>query len=59
MVMQCCVCEDILLDVEEVEKLRSFEKEHESSKVSTGYCPDCFGRLVGSAIGVNVEKMAA
>ncbi|MFC1491640.1 hypothetical protein ACFLQ0_03520 [Nitrospinota bacterium] len=59
MAMQCCVCEDILIEVEEMEKLRSPRKNREPSKVSSGYCPDCFGRLVGSAIGAHAEKAAA
>ncbi|MBT3350115.1 MAG: hypothetical protein HOC91_01505 [Nitrospinaceae bacterium] len=59
MAMQCCVCSEILVEMEEVEKLQATVKENEASKVSSGYCPDCFGRLVGSAIGVKSEKMAA
>jgi hypothetical protein len=59
MAMQCCVCTEILLEVEEVEKLQASARKKEASKVSSGYCPDCFGRLVGSAIGVKTEHMAA
>ncbi len=59
MAMKCCVCEDILLEESEAEELRSSKSNRESSKVSSGYCPDCFGRLVGSAIGVQIEKSAA
>ena len=59
MAMQCCVCTEILIEMEEVEKLQAPVKEKEASKVYRGYCPDCFGRLVGSAIGVKTEKMAA
>jgi hypothetical protein len=57
MAMLCCVCTEILIEIKVVEKLQV--KEKESSKVSSGYCPDYFGRLVGSAIGVKIEQMAA
>jgi hypothetical protein len=57
MAMLCCVCTEILIEIKVVEKLQV--KEKESSKVSSGYCPDYFGRQVGSAIGVKIEQMAA
>ncbi|MFP6890122.1 MAG: hypothetical protein VCF07_10290 [Nitrospinota bacterium] len=59
MALQCCVCEDILIEAVEMDKLHSSKRENKVSKVSSGYCLDCFGRLVGSAIGVHAEKAAA
>ncbi len=59
MAMECCVCEDFLLHVEEMEELLESKEGSEPCVVSSGYCPDCFGRLVGSAIGIHVEKAAA
>ncbi len=59
MAMKCCVCEDVLLHVDEVDELQKSKKDGEPCMVSSGYCPDYFGRLVGSAIGIHAEKAVA
>lgn len=66
MALRCCMCSEILAEKEELAILDNSETFFESEGrtyqhllVSSGYCPECFDRLVNEAAILHQEKIAA